>query len=738
MYSKEYIEDRFRALIDLGSFLVFRTNADCNRMLSLEGRGELPELPLPASDWIERLIPEKDQNYFRTELRQRYVSGASFELDHQILKRSGAVGWVRTRAAPIKAADGRIIEWFGTMSDITELKDEHLRQAFLLSWSDKVNRLQSPQCVMHASAAALGEFLNVGRVRYIEMDESSTAYSRSAEWINTTMDVQPIEGRFTLAQFSTDLILRVETGQTLVTADVRHDPGTAPQAALFEANQVRAGILVPLIKDGKLSGALSVHMPVVRQWRPIEVEMAKEVAERTWSAVQRAKAEAKLREATASMQLALQVADLMPWQLLLPERLLLPASGVEDVLKIPRGSGPIPYDALMSFIHPADGSLRTATVENAIQSKGAFDIERRIVVDGQTRWLRVIGKHDSGDGLERLIGVAQDITTRRMAEEQQRLDTERLRLIFDSAQDYAIIALDLEGRITSWNSGAERIMGYGEEEAVGKPVSIFFTPQDVAANVPAQERERADTEGRAINERWHVRKDGSEFWASGLMVPLQNGRQYGYLKIFRDLTEKRRSDESVGLLVDELNHRVKNTLATVQSICRQTLRNAAVPAEVQAVVANRLGALAASHDLLTKEHWVGASMNEVVSIVLSPFTDALAAGQISISGPPIVLTPKAAVALSIAIHELGSNAVQHGSLTASRGRVAVEWTLKDDAVCFEWLESGSKVPERKRRGFGSRMIEEALIYDLRAEASMKFEPGGVRFSLSMPCEGNVR
>lgn len=738
MYSKAFLEDRFRALVDLGSFFVFRTDADWSRLLSLEGPGELSEISLPADDWIERLIPKPDQHSFRTKVKQCCLTDTHFEADHQIVKLDETVGWVRTRAASIKSVDGKIIEWFGTITDITELKDEQLRQAFLLAWNDRVNRIQSPQCIMHASAAALGEFLNAGRVRYIEMDESSTVYSRSAEWTNPAMDVQPIESRFTLAQFSSELIRSVETGQTLVTADVREDPGTAPQAGLFEANQVRAGILVPLIKDGKLSGALSVQMPSVRHWRPIEVQVVQEVAERTWSAVQRAKAEAKLRDATASMHLALQVADLMPWQLLLPERRLLSAGEVEDSLKIPPASAPIPHEDLLGLVHPADKALRTDAVENAIECKGAFDIERRIVVDGQTRWLRVIGEHDSGGDFERLIGVAQDITTRRMAEEQQRLDSERLRLIFDSAHDYAIIALDLEGRITSWNSGAERIMGYSEEEAAGEPVSIFFTPEDVAANVPAKERERADAEGRAVNERWHVRKDGSEFWASGLMVPLQNGHQHGYLKIFRDLTEKRRSDERLGLLVDELNHRVKNTLATVQSICRQTLRNAAVPAEVQAVVASRLGALAASHDLLTREHWAGAEINEVVSIVLSPFADTLEAGQISVSGPPIMLTPKAAVALSIAIHELGSNAVQHGSLTASGGSVAIEWSLRDDAVCLEWLETGSKAPERKRRGFGSRMIEEALVYDLQAEAAIKFEPSGLRFSLCMPCRGNVR
>jgi PAS domain S-box-containing protein len=738
VYSEANIQERFRALVDLGSFFLFRMSADWDELISLEGRGELADLPLPATDWINRLIPEQDRASFLDGVKRHCLEATSFELDHQILRADGAIGWVRMRATPIKAVDGRIIEWLGAMSDITELKDEQARQAFLLAWNDQVNPLVAPECVMHASAAALGKFLGAGRVRYIEMDENSMSYSRSAEWINPEMDLQPIEERFTLAQFSPDLIRRVETGQSLVTSDVRKDPVFASQADLFEANQIRAGILVPLIKEGRLSGALSVHMPTARHWRPFEIQVVKEVAERTWSAVQRAKAEARLRDATASMQLALQVADLMPWQLLLPERLLVSSSELLNALKLPSSARLIPDETLLSFVHPEDRARRSEAVEAAIANQGAFDIEYRMIFEGRTHWVRMIGRHDCSNGQDRLIGVAQDITARRVAEEQQRLDAERLRLIFDSAHDYAIIALDLDGGITSWNSGAERILGYQEEEALGQPVSIFFTPEDVAEDVAGKERERTDIEGRAINERWHVRKDGSRFWASGLMVPLQNGRQHGYLKIFRDLTEKRRSEESLDLLVDELNHRVKNTLATVQSICRQTLRNAAVPVEVQSAITSRLGALAASHDLLTREHWAGASMRELMDTVLAPFIGALAAEQVKISGPSLMLTPKSAVALSIAIHELGANAVKHGSLSTSAGTLAVNWSVDDKALDIVWLEQGATLPSRKRRGFGSRVIEEALVYDLQAEASMKFDAEGLRLKLHIPLEGNVR
>ncbi len=144
---------------------------------------------------------------------------------------------------------------------------------------------------------------------------------------------------------------------------------------------------------------------------------------------------------------------------------------------------------------------------------------------------------DEGGAVAGFFCACQEITGQVLAERRLRESEARHRLLVDSATDFAIITFDAEGIITRWNTGAERMLGYSEAEALGRSCDIFFTPEDRAEGAPAKERDRARAEGRAENERWHVRKDGSRFWGSGLAQPLEEGD--GFLKIFRDRTRER-------------------------------------------------------------------------------------------------------------------------------------------------------------------------------------------------------
>jgi PAS domain S-box-containing protein len=162
------------------------------------------------------------------------------------------------------------------------------------------------------------------------------------------------------------------------------------------------------------------------------------------------------------------------------------------------------------------------------------------------------------------VYILADIKDRRRAEEALRVSEERFRLLLENVKDYAIFFLDTEGRIIRWSLGAERILGYQEAEILGQPSSVIFTPEDLQQGVDQQELEQAVTEGRAEDERWHIRKDGTRFWASGITTPLRDetGQLRGFSKIMRDFTERKQAeDERNQLLAREQEARTAAEVA---------------------------------------------------------------------------------------------------------------------------------------------------------------------------------
>ena len=180
-----------------------------------------------------------------------------------------------------------------------------------------------------------------------------------------------------------------------------------------------------------------------------------------------------------------------------------------------------------------------------------------------------------------------------------------------------------------------------------------------------------------------------------------DGQVEGLVGISLEITERKRDEDRLRLMVHELNHRVKNTLVTVNSIASQTLRGAD-PA-LRQVLEDRLHALAAAHDVLTSEHWDGAELHNVVAGALAPYGGEQS-GRFQVSGPPLRLLPRAALALAMALHELATNAVKYGALStdALEGRVELRWSTVDDGLRLVWSERGGPdVVPPSRRGFGT-------------------------------------
>jgi two-component sensor histidine kinase/PAS domain-containing protein len=292
--------------------------------------------------------------------------------------------------------------------------------------------------------------------------------------------------------------------------------------------------------------------------------------------------------------------------------------------------------------------------------------------------------------------------------EEVRLDA-RAREIFAFAPDQRLTIHDLIGRIE-----AEDLHRMAQEDAAAAAAGQWRRVADYRIVLPDGSVRHITAVGDLMR-----RAQGPALWSVGML---------------EDVTERRRAEQRQRLLINELNHRVKNTLATVQSIASQTLRSASDLTQARASFEARLVALSAAHDLLTAQSWHGAPLDELVATALAPFEGAQAP-QISRSGPRVWLSAPRALALSLAVHELATNAVKYGALAVPEGHLALRWTVHSGALTFSWVESGgAPVAPPVRSGFGMRLLQRNLARELGGEVVLDFAPAGVRCEIRFGVE----
>jgi len=212
-----------------------------------------------------------------------------------------------------------------------------------------------------------------------------------------------------------------------------------------------------------------------------------------------------------------------------------------------------------------------------------------------------------------------------------------------------------------------------------------------------------------------------------------DGRVAGMLDTVIETTPKVQAQQQASLINTELAHRIQNTLAVVNSICDQTFRSASSLDEARINFSRRLKALGQAQMVLTQSSWISAPMAAIIEGALVPHSTA--PGEICAQGPPVNLSARQALSLSMAIHELATNSMKYGALSAPTGEVTVRWSLEpidgDHCLRLRWTESGGpRVSPPERRGFGSRLIEEVLAHDFGGKVSVCYAPEGLRFELA--------
>jgi two-component system CheB/CheR fusion protein len=325
---------------------------------------------------------------------------------------------------------------------------------------------------------------------------------------------------------------------------------------------------------------------------------------------------------------------------------------------------------------------------------------------------------------------------------QQNSEHARLAAIVKSSRD-AIIGFSLDDRIISWNPSAERILGLSAAQVVGESLNVLL-PAAPSAETAAFFASPGGGQRPAEFEMTWIRSDGASVPLELGYSPVRDddGNLIAGELIARDITERHRVARHMEMMLAELNHRVKNTLATVQAIAHQTIANAPDLPTFKEGFLSRLLALSHTHNLLARDAWLGAPLTGIINNELAPYRPDDARtndARVHLRGDELILPPKHALALSMAMHELATNAGKYGSLSVPEGRVSVTWTtrLQDQRpwLQLQWTESGGPaVSPPTRRGFGTRLINEGVPYELDGEVTLEFPPGGATCIIDIPLE----
>ncbi|MCA3574345.1 MAG: PAS domain S-box protein [Aestuariivirga sp.] len=605
---------------------------------------------------------------------------------------------------------------------------EHLETLYRLT--DRLYRASGQPAMLQAALDAIGEGLCCDRCSILLFDAAGVM--RFAAWRGLSAHYRKtLEGHTPWRPDTVD-------PEPIFVADIDQTEESEEVKRTIRAEGIRSLAFLPLTAQGKVIGKFMAYHSEPSAFGEAQRALAITVARQIGFSLERAQAEqarlAALRDLVESEQrfrLMAEHAPVMIWMCDAEGRCL-------HLNQMLRRFWQVEEEQIGGFdwrqlLHPDD-------VQNVMQHMGAaLEQQESVLVTGRYRnasgEYRVLetlaNPRFAADGsFMGLTGVNTDITERERAEKALRDSEERFRLVVE-ASPAGMVMTDGAGRILMINALCEKLFGYDDGELLNREIEVLVPPA-MRQHHPGLRETLADRPPPvAKREVVGRRKDGRDIPLEIGVNPILTSDGLRIIATVADIAERKRAEAQRELLLAELNHRVKNTLAVVQGLAHQTFTHA--DSSARRAFEGRLQALATAHDLLTRSHWESTSLSQLVS-------DALQIGdtsrqRVSADGPMVRLNPHAALSIALALHELVTNTLKHGALSCDTGVVTLSWNYLDggEMLRLEWRESGGPmvIPPR-HKGFGSLLLERTLARDLDGRVELCFDPAGVVCVIEMP------
>ncbi|MBD2106312.1 PAS domain S-box protein [Nodosilinea sp. FACHB-13] len=554
-------EERLQLALSSAQMVAWDVDLETDQVVCSPNAEEIWGMQVGTTEAFRALIHPEDRPLLRQATVEALEGNQTFAQEYRVVAPDGEVRWLKGQGQIYLNESGQAVRMAGVSINITERKQieanreallaelqrKEQQQKFLIELNDAARTLQDPEEIVWQVVNATGKQFNVTRCAYGEIDQAQEHVIVDRDYCDGVISVV---GKHHMDSFGAEIIAQLKQGKTVVVDDVARDPRTAGVGeAAFAAIETQSLLCVPLVKRGRFVALLVLHHAAPRPWTANDVALMERIAEKTWLAVERSRAEANLRESEARLQLALNIGRMGTWEWDMQTGTIRWSAGHFTILGYQPNECEPSYKMWANRVHPDDLALTRAKLQQAVRDRTDYHHEYRLRwPDGSTRWVEVRGQfsYDIQGHPKQSLGAVIDITERKQAEEALHQALQKLNFHVENTP-MAVIEWDRDFRVTRWSAGAERILGWRADEMLGKTLAEIplVYEDDLEPVTESCRRLVYGEESHIFSSNRNYTKDRAvvhcEWYNSSLKD--ESGRMTSILSLVMDVTDRKRAEQ---------------------------------------------------------------------------------------------------------------------------------------------------------------------------------------------------